>query len=123
MARILIVEDETHIARVMSLWLGRHGHDVVMAANGLTALELLNAESVDLIITDMNMPGLDGLGLITRVREQLRLTVPILLLSARCDRDNLTEKLQPYHVQLFPKPFVPSRLVADIERALQPVAT
>ncbi len=123
MARILIVEDETHIARVMSLWLGRHGHDVVMAGDGLAALETLAAHAVDLIITDMNMPRLDGMGLIAKVRQELDLHVPILLLSARCDRDNLTEKLKPYNVQLFPKPFVPSRLVADIERALQPVTT
>lgn len=123
MARILIVEDETHIARVMSLWLGRHGHEVIMAGDGLAALEMLAAHAVDLIITDMNMPGLDGMGLIAKVRRELELSVPILLLSARCDRDNLTEKLRPYNVQLFPKPFVPSRLVADIERALQPVIT
>lgn len=118
MARILLAEDEAHIVRVLSLWLTRHGHDIVEACNGMAALEVLRKESVDLIISDMNMPLLDGLGLVRAVREELRLDVPIILLSARCDQSSLCERLTPYRVQTYPKPFVPSRLVADIEQML-----
>ncbi len=123
MAKILIAEDELHIARVMSMWLNRHGHQTLETQNGLQALEALKDESVDLIITDMNMPELDGLGLIAAVREELHLEVPIILITARCDQVELKEKIRKHKVELFPKPFVPSRLVADIDRVLGVVSS
>jgi len=116
--KILIAEDEAHILRVMSMWLTRHGHKVLEAAHGAAALALLRAATVDLIISDMNMPVLNGLDLIRTVRNDLKLDVPILLLTARCDQEQLTERTVPFGVQLYPKPFVPSRLVADIDRLL-----
>ena len=118
MARILIAEDEAHILRVTSMWLSRHGHDILEATNGAEALALLNQERVDLIISDMNMPIVDGLGLVRAVREDHGLTVPFLLLTARCDRAELLSQMEPYGIHLYPKPFVPSRLVTDIDRLL-----
>lgn len=121
MARILIVEDEAHILRVMAMWLGRHGHDILEASDGRAALDIVEHEAVDLIITDMNMPVLDGLELIEAVRLQHALDIPVLLLSARCDQVALAERVKPFDVCLYPKPFVPSRLVADIEQLLTAV--
>ncbi|MGB2985271.1 MAG: response regulator [Phycisphaerae bacterium] len=118
MPKILIAEDEAHILRVMSMWLGRHGYDVLEAGNGAAALDVLEREDVDIIISDMNMPVMDGLELVKAVRDQRGIDVPFLLLTARCDQDKLSKWLEPYHVQLYPKPFVPSRLVADIGRLL-----
>ena len=151
MARILIVEDEAHILRVMSMWLGRHGHDILEASEGEAelvrsfALDIVATDGnisirmdedrvlmtpsgvskghmkpEDLIITDMNMPVLDGLELIEALRLQDALDMPVLLLSARCDQKALAERVRPYNVHLYPKPFVPSRLVADIEQLLTP---
>jgi len=117
-ANILIVEDEAHIARVLAMWLTRHSHEVLEAANGHEALDILARETVHLVITDMNMPGLDGLGLIQAIREDRSLTLPILLLTARCDQAALVTRLKPYDVGIIPKPFVPSRLVSDIEELL-----
>lgn len=118
MAKILIIDDEAHIARVLVLWLKRHHHEVLEACNGVEAIDILGQGSVDMIISDMNMPLLDGLGLVKKVREELHLDMPIILLSARCDQSNLAEKLAPYRARLLPKPFVPSRLMADIEETL-----
>ncbi len=118
MARILIAEDEVHILRVTSMWLSRHGHEILEATNGAQALALLENAQVDLIISDMNMPVIDGLGLVRAVRDDHGLTVPFLLLTARCDRVELLRQMEPYGVHLYPKPFVPSRLVADIDRFL-----
>lgn len=115
MLRILIVEDEAHILRIMSLWLARNGYEILEAENGAVALEILDREHVDIIISDMNMPRMDGLELVRLVREQRKLDAPFLLMTARCDQDALREKLRPYRVQLYPKPFVPSRLVAEID--------
>ena len=121
MPKILIAEDEPHTLRVMSLWLTRHGHHILEAVNGEAALARLDTEAVDMIISDMNMPRIDGLGLVKAVCEERGLDVPFMLLTARCDRNKLLKALQPYHVHLYLKPFVPSRLVADIDRMLAAV--
>ena len=115
MLRILIVEDEAHVLRIMSLWLARNGYEILEAEDGAVALEILDREHVDIIISDMNMPRINGLELVRLVREQRKLDAPFLLMTARCDQDALREKLRPYRVQLYPKPFVPSRLVAEID--------
>ena len=123
MPSILIAEDEAHILRILSMWLGRHGYDVLEASDGAAALKILDRQTVDLIISDMNMPIVDGLELIRTVREERGLDVPFLLLTARCDQNKLAETMEPYSVHLYPKPFVPSRLVADIDRLLDTAAT
>ena len=117
MARILIVDDDAHIVRVLSMWLGRHGYDVVTAGNGEAALAALDREEVDMIITDMNMPFLDGVGLAKAVRAKSGPTIPILMLTARCDQERLSEQLAPYGIRVYPKPFLPSQLVVEINSA------
>jgi len=117
-AKILIADDDAHIARVMSIWLKRHGHETLCASNGRDGIELAVAHGVDLIISDMNMPQLDGLGFAKAVRERLGDHIPMLVLSARCDQQALMESLAAYGVSVYPKPFLPSHLVAEIGRLL-----
>lgn len=119
MARILIVEDEAHILRILSLWLTRQGYEVLEADDGNKALEIIEREAVDAVISDMNLPGVDGLTLVRKIREEFGLSIPLLLLTARCDQVQLAERLRPYQVKLCPKPFVPSQLVADIDALLE----
>lgn len=125
MSTILIVDDEVHILRVTAMWLHRHGYESVEATNGCEALELFDRHEtsrpacrIDLIVSDMNMPIMTGLDLVKAIREDRHSDVPFLLLSARCDRQDLANELRPYDVRLYPKPFVPSRLVADIQEML-----
>ena len=118
MARILMAEDEAHIARILSLWLGRQGHEVLEAQNGAVALEILGCEHVDLIICDMNMPVVNGAEVARIVREELALDLPILMITARCDQARLAEQMIPLRVKLYPKPFSPSGLLADIDQML-----
>ena len=123
MARILIVEDEPHLLRVMSMWLTRNEHEVLESSDGIEALEVLDREGVDFIVSDVNMPNLGGIELIRTVREERGLDIPCLLLSARCDHAELQEAIKDYNVKLYPKPFSPSRLVAQISTLLDsPVA-
>ncbi len=123
MARILIVEDDAHTVAVLSLWLGQHGHDVVETGNGADALEVLSEEPVDLIISDVNMPRMDGVELARVVRSQRSLKVPFLILTSRCDQSRLAKQMEAYDVVLYPKPFMPSRLMAQIDRLLGAVPT
>ncbi len=123
MARILIVDDDAHIVRVLTMWLERHGHDSITACNGADALEVVERDKVDLIITDMNMPVLDGLGLAEALRDRGHAEIPLILLTARCDQEKLAEQMNAYRVCVYPKPFFPSKLVAEIDRLLGPVPT
>ncbi len=121
MPTILIAEDEAHTLRVMSMWLSRHGYDILEAVDGDAALEIVDREPVDMIISDMNMPGTNGLELVRILREQRGIDVPFMLLTARCDREKLAGQIAPYEVHMYAKPFMPSRLVADVDRLLKPL--
>lgn len=134
MARILVADDDAYIVRVLTMWLTRHGHEVVTAANGDAALAALSESDVDLIISDMNMPLLDGVGLARAVRDGVgarsageragtgrrRRDIPMLVLTARCDQEKLNRQLSEWNVRVYPKPFLPSQLVIEINRLLSP---
>lgn len=118
MATILITDDDAHIVRVMSIWLGRQGYETVTARNGQEALEVLGAHRIDLVLSDMNMPLLDGLGLTREIRQRGLNDIPIILLTARCDQENLASQLLEFGAHLAPKPFIPSQLVEQINELL-----
>lgn len=118
MARILIADDDAHIARVMSIWLTRHGHEAICVPNGHAALERIQSQPVDMVISDMNMPELDGLSLVQALRQTAGDKLPIIVLSARCDQHELRDALSSYGVSVYPKPFLPSYLTAEIQRLL-----
>ena len=88
MARILVAEDDRSANKLIGAVLRRDGHEVLAAANGQEALELMEHQHVDLIVSDVMMPRLDGLGLTRQLREA-GWEVPILLLTARSDAETL----------------------------------
>lgn len=110
MSRILVAEDDPHILRLICMWLGREGHDVVEARNGLAAREQIEAEPVDVLVTDVNMPGLDGLELIESVLPAGRVKCGVIVLTNRWDHGEIRDRLGEWGVQVLPKPFSPSRL-------------
>jgi len=117
-AKILITDDDAHIVRVMSIWLKRQGYDTMTAHNGRDALEFVEREQVDLVISDMNMPVLNGLELVREIRKRGFDSLPVIVLTARCDQETITEQLRAYNAQVAPKPFVPSQLVEQINGLL-----
>lgn len=80
MAKILLVDDNEEVRRAMSRALERMGHDVVSAADGRKALKVLHSEPCDLVVTDINMPEMDGIELIMALRKGWP-TVPIIAVS------------------------------------------
>jgi len=79
--RILVVDDEPQITRVLRTSLTSQGYDIRVANNGETALEILKDWTADLVITDLAMPVMDGVELCRRVRAKSE--VPIIVLSVR----------------------------------------
>lgn len=122
MASILIVEDDAHVLRVLSMWLARHGHDLLEARDGAQAREILTNTQVDLLVSDVNMPRMNGLELVEWVRSHKSESLPMILLSSRCDQDAIGAELRKHDVRMHPKPFSPSRLVVEIEQLLAPSA-
>ncbi|HUU85758.1 MAG TPA: response regulator [Phycisphaerae bacterium] len=118
MARILVVDDDAHMLRVLSMWLARNGHQVLEASDGQNAREILGDTDVDLVVSDVNMPRLSGLELVEWVRAELSDALPMVVLSSRCDQSSIAENLKQHGACLHPKPFSPSRLVVEIERLL-----
>lgn len=83
MAKILIVDDTPHIHRLLTLMLQRINHTTISADNGREALEQLESTSVDLMITDLNMPEMSGFTLMEKVRSKDEFkNLPIIMLSA-----------------------------------------
>lgn len=118
MARILLAEDDAHVMRLMAIWLERNGHEVIETQNGADAQAQLQSGGIDCLVTDINMPHMNGLELVRWMRDDARLDIPVIMLSARCDQQKIDKSLEGYRVSLHPKPFSPSRLISEIEALL-----
>lgn len=116
MARILIVEDETKIARFLELELKHEGYEVLIAGDGRLGLEKALKDNVDLIVLDLMLPGLSGIEVCRRVR--LESQVPIIMLTAK---DDVTDKVAGLDIgadDYMTKPFAIEELLARIRVAL-----
>jgi DNA-binding response OmpR family regulator len=108
--------------RVLSMWLARNGHQVIEARDGVEAQGLITDSTIDLVVTDVNMPRLDGMGFVAWLRSEVSDCLPVIMLSSRCDQTAMLEKMKDFHAKVHPKPFSPSRLVVEIETLLAPQA-
>ncbi|HEX8503223.1 MAG TPA: response regulator transcription factor [Pyrinomonadaceae bacterium] len=119
-ARILIVDDEPQIGRVLRTGLKTHGYDVRVAADGLSALETFNDWRPDLVVTDLSMPNLDGLELCRRLRRLSQL--PIIVLSVRGEEKTKVEALDSGADDYVTKPFGMDELLARVRAQLRRAA-
>ncbi len=121
-AAILVAEDDLHILRVVSLWLERNGHKPFGARTGQEALERLRAGGFDLLVADVNMPGMTGVELLAAARSEGVLPRGVIMLTSRCDQNEIAEAVRRYGGVVHPKPFSPSRLLGSIEEKLSSLA-
>jgi two-component system chemotaxis response regulator CheY len=119
----ILISDDDPIIRMFVRRAAEHAlHDVVLAEHGREALRLLESEDPDLLITDLQMPELDGFGLIKAVRELPRHSqIPIVCLSSVNDRDKIASLIEQGIADYLLKPVRPADLVDRI-RAVTPRA-
>lgn len=86
--KILIVDDDRTTRKILGLYLKSRGYDVAYAENGLEAMEKLGIDNINLVMTDLNMPYMDGLELIKRIRSDPGYNhLPILMVTTEADEE------------------------------------
>lgn len=117
MTRVLAVDDSPTIRMLLRSALVERGYDIVEAEDGLAALEALKTGTPDVVITDINMPRMDGFGLIASIREQAcHSSLPILVLTTESSPEKRTRAREAGATGWIVKPFNPDKLDAAIRR-------
>lgn len=119
-ATILVVEDEPGIQEVLNFNLTQHGHAVLQAEDGETALAMLRNALPDLVLLDWMLPGLSGMDVARRIRTDPRLKdIPIIMLTARAEERDKVQGLESGADDYITKPFSPRELMARIKAVLR----
>ncbi len=114
---ILVVEDEPSIAEIVGLYLNRAGYEVVVAADGAVALEVLEQREPELIVLDLMLPKVDGFEITQWVRA--RGDIPIIMLTARAGETDRIAGLEMGADDYVVKPFSPQELVSRVRAVLR----
>jgi DNA-binding NtrC family response regulator len=117
MASILVVDDERNTCEGLALILGRQGHTVATAASGDAALAYLQDQAVDLIISDVKMPRMDGLALLRHVKTRGTGTVMVMM-SGHSDVSTAVEAMKQGAFDYLVKPFTKDEVVRTVQKAL-----
>ena len=115
---IMTVDDSPSMRLLLRVALSDLGYSVVEAEDGVHALETLDGMTPDLLITDINMPRMDGFGLIEKVRSQGRRALPILVLTTESSDEKKQRARDAGATGWIVKPFHPDKLAAAIRRVL-----
>lgn len=119
MATILIVDDTTSMRQMISFTLNSAGHEVLEASDGDEALKLANENTFDLIITDINMPNMDGIELVRSLRNNTNYKfTPIILLTTESQQSKRDEGKSAGATGWIVKPFNPEQLIQVVEKVL-----
>jgi DNA-binding response OmpR family regulator len=117
--KILVVDDEVKIIRLLQVYLEQAGFQVVSAGDGRSALSVFQDEQPDFVILDLNLPGLDGLEVCREIRQESR--VPVLMLTARAEEADKLVGLELGADDYVVKPFSPREVVARIRTVFRRV--
>ncbi len=120
MPKVLVVDDSATIRRIVKNTLERIGYtDVVEAENGIDALTKLKEGDISLVLTDWNMPEMDGITLVKSIRASDKFgTVPVIMVTTEAEKNEVMEALQLGVNDYIVKPFTPDILKEKIEKVM-----
>lgn len=119
MKTIMTVDDSASIRQMVSFTLSEAGYSVIEAADGKDGLAKLKNARVDMVITDLNMPNMDGITLIKNIRENPSFKfIPIIMLTTESQNEKKMEGKQAGATGWIIKPFKPEQLVAVVKKVL-----
>jgi len=117
METILIVDDEKNYPRILGAVLEEEGFEILTANSGKEALELLEVSDVDLVLTDMKMPSMDGIDLLERIKTR-EPDLPVIMMTAHGTVDKAVEAMQKGAYSYILKPFDNERLILYVNKAI-----
>jgi two-component system chemotaxis response regulator CheY len=116
---IMTVDDSASVRQMVSFTLQKAGYEVITAIDGNDALSKLNGATINLVITDLNMPNLDGIGLIRQLRANARYKfMPIVMLTTESQMEKKQAGKAAGATGWIVKPFQPEQLVAVVKKVL-----
>ena len=120
---ILVAEDSLMLRKVACFPLEKTGYKVLEANNGIEAIEAMSKNHVDMLITDLNMPGMDGFELIAHVKEDEKFKhIPIIILTTEGKKDMVMRGLTLGANSFLQKPINPDLMLQEVERLLNKAA-
>lgn len=118
--KILVVEDTPAIAYIIQAALTKEGYHVILAHDGIEGLKLALTEKPDLILSDLNMPRMDGYGLLRNLRSNTSTAgIPVVLLTSKATPEEEHKALEFGFIDFVAKPVQPIRIVTRVRRALE----
>ena len=121
--KVLVADDEAYMVRLLEMTFKKGGFEVICCRDGNEALAAAITAQPQLIVLDVIMPGLDGLGALRQLKENpATKNIPVVVLSAKGHALTRQETEQAGAVQFFTKPFSPIQLLEDIKKILEPAA-
>lgn len=117
--KVILAEDNSMLSMVLKFRLEKEGYEVLNAVNGKEAIELIELHHPELILTDIMMPFVSGLELISHVRNKLNLQTPIVVFSAAGQEKIVLQAFDLGATDFMTKPLSPNELVLRIKRLLR----
>ncbi|MFA6078241.1 MAG: response regulator transcription factor [Candidatus Omnitrophota bacterium] len=118
--KILIIEDDKHISKLVKFNLEKAGYECTIASTGEKALEILDGKAIDMAILDIMLPGIDGFGVCRSIKEKERLkNIPIIILTAKGEEVDRIVGLELGADDYVVKPFSPRELVLRVKAILK----
>lgn len=118
---ILIVDDSTSLRQVVTIALNGAGYEVIEACDGIEALKKLNGQKIHLIVSDVNMPNMDGISLLKEIKKQASYKfTPVIMLTTEAAQEKMAEGKAAGAKAWVVKPFQPDRLLTAVSKLVLP---
>lgn len=117
--KIVLAEDNSILAKLLQFKLEKEGYQLLIATNGKEAVDLIENNKPDMILTDIMMPFISGLEVISHVRNKLEMKTPIVVFSAAGQEEMVLSAFNLGATDFMSKPFSPNELIIRIKRLLQ----